>query len=326
MSWWPIVSVDVNRSRVVKRFGAVTRILEPGLHVINPLLDTFVSVAWAFEHDSDDRSPVRGVDIPTDTLRFDPDEICCTTADSVDIHIDLLIEFRIIDVRRATAQTNNLYRSIEASVLAALYSSIRLLKLENVTPVLVEHTVSDALKESAETYGFVVTRVFVENIGLPAELSEATVAVEREKRQMIAELGKRRRETELALAQQNERLQMHQAESLAQAVIATNEAKCKRIVKEGEIAAQELQLEQDLKRERKMRELELELYERRLGAFAHATMPPELKAQIAYAEALVAIAKDPAAKLVLPSTAEGARFINIPAAASLAQATIVQSH
>lgn len=321
----PIVSIDVNRTRVVKRFGVITHVLGPGVHMINPFFDSFVRVQWKFEHDSNEDSAVNGYDIPTDTLRFDPDEIECTTADSLDIGIDLLVEFRIVDARLATATTNNLYRSIEASILSALYSSIRSLKLEHVTPQSVEQTVSQTLDKTARLYGFETTRVFVENIMLPDELSEATVAVEREKRQMIAELSKRKRETELALAQQRERLALQEAESLSQSIVAANAVKCLCITKEGEIAAQDMQLQQDLKKEREMREVELLFYKRRLDAFAQASMPAELKAQIAYAEALIALAKDPATKLVLPSAAEGGRLINMPLAHA-ATATITQTH
>lgn len=282
--------------RILTRFGIITGTLQPGLHWVTPCLDSYFYVWWQFQQRG---SRVRGYDIPTHTLRYDPAKLSCVTKDQINIDVDLLIEFRVVDVIIAARSSPNLFASIESLVLAATYESVRNMTLHEITPAPVQKAVQDRLEEHSEAYGFVVQRVFVESIGLPKNIQDATVAVEAQRRQKVAELDKLKAESEIKLSQQKLKLQLTEAAAVEEMLIVANGAKKRKAEAEAQVLVDEMMHQQALRKQRQQAELENEMYKQRLVALRESGLTPQMIVEMQRSETLRALAKDPASKLIL---------------------------
>lgn len=292
----PVTVVNAGYCRVVKRFGVISRVLTCGLNVVNPLLDSYVAVDWSFDAAG---SRVTGVDIPMHSLRYDPKVVECTTRDQIAVGVNVLVEFRVVDVVRAVTNTPNLFASVETLVAASLLEAVRSLPLAEVTPRVVQGAVSKNLDEASGTYGIELQRVFIESLDIPKEIRTATVAVEAARRQRMAELDKLQQESEIKLSQQRLKLELTQAAAIEEQLVSANEAKKRKAEALAAVEVADLQLQQELKRERLMRELDLEMYGRKLAALRDSRLPTDVTLALARCDALTALGKDPATKLVL---------------------------
>lgn len=292
----PLAVVNVGFCRVVKRFGVISRTLTPGINFVNPLLDTYVAVDWRFESAG---SRVWGVDVPMHSLRYDPKTIDCTTRDQITVGVNVLVEFRVVDVIRAVTNTPNLFASVETLVASSLLDAVRSLPLSEVTPRVVQGAVTSNLGEASGTYGIELQRVFIETLEIPKEIRTATVAVEAARRQRMAELDKLQQESEIKLSQQRLKLELTQATAIEEALVSSNEAKKRKAEALAAVEVADMQLQQELKRERLMRELDLEMYERKLAALRDSRLPTDVTVALARCDALTELGKSPATKLVL---------------------------
>lgn len=315
----PLCVVQQGSKRVVKRFGKISHVLDAGVHWVTPFLDEYVYVDWRFSgsraRGAAPGARVWGYDIPVHTLVFDPDELSCTTSDQLRAQIDILIEFNITDIVKAITQTSNLFASIEAIVLAAIYETSRALKLADLTPRVIEAAVSEAVGKSAADYGFQLKRVFVENIAGPESISRATEVVETQRRQKVTELDKLQQESEIKLSQQRLKMMLTEAAGVEEQLIANNTAKRLAVAARSEIEVQQLQLAHELECKQKRNAAETEAfrakktaetdayrvqqaaeadaYRRRLADIAESTMSDDVKIAMLRSEALQALAKDP---------------------------------
>ena len=73
---------------VVQRLGRFRRIMEPGLHVIIPYIDT-----------------MRTVDVRTTPMDVPKQEVI--TKDNVTVNVDAVVYFRVIDAKKAVFETTN---------------------------------------------------------------------------------------------------------------------------------------------------------------------------------------------------------------------------
>lgn len=73
---------------VVQRLGRFRKILDPGLHVIIPYIDT-----------------MRNVDVRTTPMDVPKQEVI--TKDNVTVNVDAVVYFRVIDAKKAVFETTN---------------------------------------------------------------------------------------------------------------------------------------------------------------------------------------------------------------------------
>ena len=73
---------------VVQRLGRFRKILDPGLHVIIPYIDT-----------------MRSVDVRTTPMDVPKQEVI--TKDNVTVNVDAVVYFRVIDAKKAVFETTN---------------------------------------------------------------------------------------------------------------------------------------------------------------------------------------------------------------------------
>lgn len=158
----------------VERFGRFTRTMDPGLHIIVPLVDRV------------------GHKIVIQETVLDIPEQAVITKDNAAVLVDGIVYYRVMDVVKAAYQVAGLSNALEALAMTNLRSVIgsmtfdeTLSKREEISFQLM--TVLDA---ATDPWGVKVTRVELRKVEPPASLVEAMnlqMTAERRRRAVVAE-------------------------------------------------------------------------------------------------------------------------------------------
>jgi regulator of protease activity HflC (stomatin/prohibitin superfamily) len=164
---------------IVERLGQYLRTLEPGIHFIIPIVDQIVWVQTTREQ----------------MLDFPPQD--AITNDNINLKIDAIVYWRILEIRNSYYNIDNLGEGLTALVITSLRSLIGQMKLEDTysSRAEINKILLQQLDEATATWGVKVTRVEVQNIILPQRVQESLErerAAESEKRAAITSAqGKR---------------------------------------------------------------------------------------------------------------------------------------
>ena len=156
---------------VVQRLGRFRRIMEPGLHVIIPYIDT-----------------MRTVDVRTTPMDVPKQEVI--TKDNVTVNVDAVVYFRVIDAKKAVFETTNYAYATSTFAQTALRDVTGNFDLDELLSK--RDKISSQIKEivDAETdkWGIDVENVKIQNIELPSDMKRAMAKqaeAERERRANI---------------------------------------------------------------------------------------------------------------------------------------------
>jgi len=174
MSLFPFVVVRQYEKAVVERWGKLFKILDPGFHVIVPILDDVPE--WIDMRE-------RVVDVP-------PQQVI--TKDNVGVNVDAIIYCYVTDIRAVIYEVQN----FEVAVIKLAQTNLRNL----VGDMALDETLTsrdkintalrDTLDSATDKWGVKVTRVEVMEISPPRDITEAMskqMKAEREKRATILE-------------------------------------------------------------------------------------------------------------------------------------------
>ena len=171
---------------IVERLGQYVRTLDPGIHFIIPIVDQIVWVQTTREK----------------MLDFPPQD--AITNDNINLQIDAIVYWRILEIRQSYYNIDNLEEGLTALVITSLRSLIGQMKLEETyaSRAEINRILLQQLDEATATWGVKVTRVEVQNIILPQRVQESLErerAAESEKRAAITTAeGKRQAAVEEA--------------------------------------------------------------------------------------------------------------------------------
>jgi regulator of protease activity HflC (stomatin/prohibitin superfamily) len=226
--WKGVRIVPQQHAFVVERLGKYAGTLEPGLHVINPLLSRI-----AYKHD----------------LREIPLEVppqVCITKDNTQLQVDGILYFQVTDAKLASYGSSNFELAITQLAQTTLRSVIGKLELDKTFEERASingHVVS-ALDEAALNWGVKVLRYEIKDLTPPETIlrsMQAQITAEREKRALIAASEGRRqeqiniatgqREASIAKSEGDKQAAINNAQGEAQAILAKAEANAEAIRK-----------------------------------------------------------------------------------------------
>ena len=160
-----IIGYSVGSVRVVKegnaalieRLGRYRSTLEPGVNFIVPLLDSLVI---------------------EDTLReqiLDSEPRSATTRDNVNVEVDAVIYWRILDLEKTYYAIEDVETAIQELVVTTLRSEIGKMDLQETfsSREAINKALLDVLDEATEPWGVKVNRVEVQEIKIPSEVEES---------------------------------------------------------------------------------------------------------------------------------------------------------
>ena len=156
---------------VVQRLGRFRKILDPGLHVIIPYLET-----------------MRSVDVRTTPMDVPKQEVI--TKDNVTVNVDAVVYFRVIDAKKAVFQTTNYAYATSTFAQTALRDVTGNFDLDELLSK--RDKISSQIKEIVDTqadkWGIDIESVKLQNIELPSDMKRAMAKqaeAERERRAAI---------------------------------------------------------------------------------------------------------------------------------------------
>ena len=156
---------------VVQRLGRFRKILNPGLHVIIPYIDSLSKV-----------------DIRTTPMDVPKQEVI--TKDNVTVNVDAVVYFKVIDAKKAIFETTNYAYATSTFAQTALRDVTGNFDLDELLSK--RNEISKQIKEIVDTqtdkWGIDIENVKLQNIELPADMKRAMAKqaeAERERRAAI---------------------------------------------------------------------------------------------------------------------------------------------
>ena len=257
---------------VVERFGRYCRTMQPGIHVIIPLVDRVA----------------RKVNLMEQVVDFAPQPVI--TKDNVTMRIDTVLYFRVTDPKQYAYGVTRPLLALENLTSTTLRNIIGELELDETltSREIINTSMRTALEKATEVWGIQTTRVELKNITPPAAIQDAMekqMKAERERREaiLIAEGEKQsailvaegRKQSAILSAEGDKESAILRAEADKQAAILRAEATKEASIREAEGQGQAIIILQDANAEgidrlnRKKPEAEV-LQLKSLEAFAKA--------------------------------------------------------
>ena len=204
--------VPQQRAFVVERLGRFHAVLQPGLNIIVPFIDTV-----RYKHDLRE--------IPLDV----PSQICITK-DNTQLQVDGILYFQVTDPKLASYGSSNFELAITQLAQTTLRSVIGRMELDRTFEERdhINGLVVAALDEAARNWGVKVLRYEIKDLTPPKEIlhaMQAQITAEREKRAVIAASeGRRQEQINIATGQREASIARSEGEKQAEINKAQGEA------------------------------------------------------------------------------------------------------
>lgn len=254
---------------LVERLGKFQRILNPGLNLIMPFIDTVIKV--------DMREVV--LDVPPQLV---------ITKDNVGVEVDGIVYAQVTDPARSRYEISNYILAATKLAQTNLRNVIGEMELDNALTSRdqINGQLRDVLDEATDKWGVKVNRVELQRIDPPRDITEAM------SRQMKAERDKR--------------AAILEAEGVKQAEITKAEGHKQSQILDAEGAAEAVKKKADAEKYRKIAEAQGE-GEAVLTVFGaiHEGKPDDKLITLKYLEMLPKLAEGEANKVFLPYEASG---------------------
>lgn len=206
---------------VVLRLGKFKSIAEPGLNLIFPYLETLVKV-----------------DMRERVINVEPQKVI--TKDNVTVTVDAVIYYKVVDPVKAEFEVENFDTAATTLAQTNLRNVIGDKTLDEtlVARDVINTSLRDVLDEATHNWGVKITRVEVQKIDPPPEITEAMslqMKAEREKRAAVLE-AEGVKQSQILEAEGKRNAEILRAEGEAKAKILRAEAEATAIQKVAEAA------------------------------------------------------------------------------------------
>jgi regulator of protease activity HflC (stomatin/prohibitin superfamily) len=213
---------------VVERLGKYQATLGPGLNIVLPFIDRV-----AHKHSLKEIA----LDVPMQV---------CITKDNTQLEVDGILYFQVTDPMRASYGSANYIYAISQLAQTTLRSVIGKMELDKTFEEreLINHSVVNAVDESASNWGVKVLRYEIKDLTPPKEIllaMQSQITAEREKRALIAASEGRKqeqiniatgeREASIAKSEGEKQAAINRAQGQAAAILSIAEASAEAIRK-----------------------------------------------------------------------------------------------
>ncbi|OLY83022.1 hypothetical protein AYI68_g2844 [Smittium mucronatum] len=210
---------------IVERMGKFNRILEPGLAILVPFIDSIKYVQSLKE---------LAVEIPTQSA---------ITQDNVTLELDGVLYYKVVDAYKASYGVEDAHFSVSQLAQTTMRAEIGQMTLDTTLAErnALNHNIVSAINAAAESWGIKCLRYEIRDIHPPTNVVEAMhsqVSAERSKRAHILESeGLRQSAINVAQGEKESKILQSEAEQLQQINRAKGEAEAIILTARAEAAA-----------------------------------------------------------------------------------------
>ncbi len=207
-----IVIIPQSETRIIERLGKYFATLEPGINIIIPFIDSAKSIVTIergrYVYSS-------AIDLREQVYDFDKQNVI--TKDNIQMQINALLYFQIVDPFKAVYEINNLPNAIEKLTQTTLRNIIGEMELDQTLTSrdVINTKLRGVLDDATNKWGIKVNRVELQDIIPPSSVLQAM------EKQMQAERDKR---ATILTSEGNKQAQILQSEGEKQAKINKTEA------------------------------------------------------------------------------------------------------
>jgi regulator of protease activity HflC (stomatin/prohibitin superfamily) len=232
---------------IIERLGRYNKTLESGINIIWPIIDVPRQIHWRSEVELDGNTYSRYQLINRIDLRekvYDFPKQNVITKDNVNVQINALLYFQIMDPVRSVYEIENLPDAIEKLTQTTLRNVIGELELDQTLTSrdTINSKLQTILDDATNKWGVKVNRVELQDINPPHDIQEAMnkqMYAERERRAKVLEAEGLKtssileaegiRESQINKAQGEKEAKILKAEGVAQAKVSIAKAEAEAI-------------------------------------------------------------------------------------------------
>ena len=228
-----VVIISQSETKVIERLGKYYATLQPGINIIMPFLDHAKEVV-----------AVKGgryvytstIDLREQVYDFARQNVI--TKDNIQMQINALLYFQIVDPFKAVYEINNLPNAIEKLTQTTLRNIIGEMELDQTLTSrdTINTKLRAVLDDATNKWGIKVNRVELKNIIPPAEIQNAMerqMKAERERREAVTR-AEGEKKASITIAEGKREAAILEAEADKQSAILRAEAEKEKMIREAE--------------------------------------------------------------------------------------------
>lgn len=200
-----LLTVRTGHRVVVERLGTYSRTVGPGLHLLVPLLERPRCVRWT-RLSEDPSGRVRTETktdwaVPVGETSFDLPPVRVTTSDRLDVTVNAVLFFRVVDVRKASYGVDDLWNAIGLLMSTSLRKAVSGMPFEEARRRgdEIRRAVWRDFEERSARWGVEISELDLQSVDASAALTAATERLVQSQREAQAHVARAQAEREAAM-------------------------------------------------------------------------------------------------------------------------------
>lgn len=192
-----LIVVGQNEAIVVERFGKFHGIFKAGLQTVYVPIYSVRGVDWSFKNaEANSFTSLKAWRIPLSVLRYDPKPHNCQTSDNFSVSLDVVMNFKVADVKKAVYMNYNVFADLEDKFETRLYEVMRSFKFTELDLIKIKERFNVTEFNEQLASGIVIEEFRVQKIIYPKGIVDATVSTQTLQIQHHAEIERLKSERE----------------------------------------------------------------------------------------------------------------------------------